>query len=200
MSAVARIAALVVVVVTFCARATFADPSSDEAKAAGRHLLIALRVLSYDKQLADRTPGQAVTIAFVSSPTPEGRALRAQWEAGFALMPKVKVGGRPVKTMSFDATSDKIIEKQLAAGPSAVIVVDALGERFLGLRQQTRAHHILSISLSEDDAVHGLAVAIVAGRERDQIVVNIEASRAEDVRFGAGLLQLAQLVDEGGRK
>jgi hypothetical protein len=196
MSTIARIA----LVLVLCARVAFADPTADEAKDAGRHLLIALRVLSYDKQLADRSPGPAVTIAIVSSSTDGGRALRAQWEAGFALMPKVKVGGRPVKIVSFDAANDKAVAKQLAIAPSAVIVVDDIGARFAALREQTRAHHILSMSLREDDAIHGLAVAIVAGRERDQIVVNIEASRAENVRFGAGLLQLAQLVDEGGRK
>ena len=50
--------------------------------------------------------------------------------------------------------------------------------------------------MSEADVTRRFSVAIVEAKDRDQIVINIEASRAEHVRFGAGLLQLARLVEE----
>ncbi|GEM_PF-1997658 len=190
---IARIAALALCLAVGLAHAA---PSDAEAKAAGRQILIALRILSYDKQLAERSPGTAITIALVSSPTTDGRALRQRYEAGFALMPKAKVGGRALRLVSFDAGNDKAITAALTAkAPSVVIVVDDLGNRLAALKTAARARRVLTISLREADVTKGLSVGIVAGREREQIVINVEASRAEGVKFGAGLLQLARLVE-----
>jgi YfiR/HmsC-like len=196
---IARIAASFV---TLCMLAglAFAQPTDAEAKTAGRQLLIALRILAYDKQLAERSPGASVTIALVSSATPEGRAARVRFEAGFGLMPKAKVGGRPLRLVSIDAGNDKSITAALVAkNPSVVIVVDDLGDKLLPLRAAARARDVLTMSLRESDVTRGLSVGLVAARERDQIVINLEASRAEGVKFGAGLLQLARLVNEAGR-
>lgn len=178
----------------------YAAPSEAEAKAAGRQGLIALRILSYDKQLAERSPGAAVTIAIVSSPTTEGRALRERYEAGFAMMTKVKVGGRTIRTVSMDAANEKAMSAALASkAPSAIIVVDDVGDKLPALINAARARHVLTMSLREADVSRGVSVGVIPARERDQIVINLEASRAEGVRFGAGLLQLARLVDEGSR-
>ena len=172
----------------------------DQTTLAARHALIALRVLAYDKRLAERSPGAAVTIAIVSTPTESGRAARAVLEAGFALLPKVKVGGRAVKVVTVEATSDKALTKALTdAAPSAVIVVDALGDRLSALRDVARARSVLTMSWREADVTSGVTVGIVAAREREQIVINIAAARAEGVRFGAGLLQLARIVDAGAK-
>jgi hypothetical protein len=177
-----------------------AAPSEAEAKAAGRQALIALRILAYDKQLAERSPGATVTIALVSSPTPEGRAIRERFVAGFAMMPKAKVGGRSIRIVSLDAGTEKVVTASLVAKtPTAVIVVDDLGDKLVPLRNAARALDVLTVSLREVDVSRGLSVGIVPARERDQIVINIEAARAEGVRFGAGLLQLARLVDEGAK-
>jgi len=195
----ARIAAIAVALCLF-ARLAYAGPTNAEAKAAGRQALIALRVLAYDKQLSERSPGANITIALVSSATPEGRATRERFEAGFALMPKAKVGGRAIHIVLFDAGNEKAVTAALLAkAPSVVLVVDDLGDKLAPLRTATRARDVLTISLRESDVANGLSVGIVVGRERDQIVVNLEASRAEGVRFGAGLLQLARIVDEASK-
>ena len=51
-------ARLAVIAVALCllARLAHAAPTEAEAKAAGRQALIALRVVAYDKQLAERSP------------------------------------------------------------------------------------------------------------------------------------------------
>lgn len=191
----ARFAALALALL-LVSRLAQAAPTEAEAKAAGRQALIALRVLAYDKQLAERSPGTVVTIAIVSSATPEGRASRARFEAGFAMMPKAKVGGRAIRIVSFDAGSEKAVTAALVAKtPSVVFVVDDLGEKIAPLRNATRARDVLTISMRESDVTSGLSVGIVPARERDQILINMEAARQEGVKFGAGLLQLAKLVE-----
>ena len=192
--------ALAITLALLGAPAAHADAPDAQAVATARHLLIALRVLSYDKRLADRSPGPAVTIALVYSPTDAGRQQRADLEAGFALIPKVKVGGRTVKVVAIEAATDKALTRSLvAAAPTAVIVADDLGERMPSLRAATRTASALSFSWRETDIASGISVGIVAGREHDQIVINLDASRAEGVRFGAGLLQLARIVDGASR-
>lgn len=173
-----------------------AKPADAEIESAARQMLIAVRVLSYDRSLADRARDPMVTIALVSSATTEGRAERARFIAAFALMPKLKVGGKPVRVVGVDAAARTTLESSLATrSPSLVIVVDNLGDQLPAVIQIARARSILSISVREGDVARGIAVGVVPGAEHSDIVINVEEARSEGVRFGAGLLQLARLVD-----
>lgn len=184
-----RIAFAVLLLVASTARA---EPT-DEAKASARQVLIALRILSYDKALADRSDGP-VTIAVVSSAT--GRPERARWQAGFARVPKVKVGGRGVHVVAVDYTTRKAFGEMLSKhAVYAVIVTSDLDERVAEIRAETRARHTVSFG-SERALRGGLSVALVPRQERDEILINLEGSRAEGARFGAGLLQLAKIVED----
>lgn len=172
-----------------------AEPTEVEAKAAARQVLITLRILAYDKALAERRPGDVVTIAIVSGTSAAGRAERERWQVGFALVPKVKVGGRAVRVVAFDYGSREAFDAALARhAPAAVILAHDL-EAFADIRRITRARRILSIS-NERALRAGLSVAVVPRQERDEILINLEASRAEGVRFAAGLLQLAKIIED----
>jgi hypothetical protein len=172
-----------------------AEPTDAEATAAARRVLMALRVLAYDKTLANRRPGETITIAVVSPATSLGRAERTRWLAGFALLPKVKVGGRALRVVAFDVGGDKAFDALVVQhGPAALIVASDLGRALTTVINVARTRDVLSISTNENDVRAGLAVGLIAGRRRDEIVINLESSRAEGVRFGAGLLQLARLT------
>jgi len=175
-------------------RPAHAEPT--EARASARQVLIMLRILAYDKTLAERRPGDVVTIAVVSGTSAAGRAERERWRAGFALVPKVKVGGRSVRVVTFDYGSRSAFEAAVAKHvPAAIIVTRDLEAPLPDIRAVTRTNRALSIG-SERALRAGLSVAIVPRDERDEIMINLEASRAEGVRFAAGLLQLAKLVED----
>ena len=181
-----------------CTTTVRAEPADPQAKAAARQVLIALRVLAYDKALAERTSGGVVTIVVVSSGRAASREERARWLAGFALLPHVKVGGRSVRVVALDLGSEAALDAQLAKhGPALMIVASDLGAATDGLRKLARARKIITLSRREDAVRGGLAIGLISGHERDEIVINLEASRAQGARFGAGLLQLARLVEEG---
>ena len=193
------IRAIVMLVLLLAGRAA-AEPSVAEAKDAARQVLIALRVLAYDKTLVERHRGEVVTVAVVAAATDASRAERARWQAGFALLPKVRVGGRAVRVVAIDYGSRRAFEAALARhAPAAVIVAAGREASIDDVRDVARARKVLTIARSEAAVRAGLAVAIVPGRERDEILINIEASRQEGARFGAGLLQLAKLVEERDR-
>ncbi len=172
-----------------------AEPAPAEAKADARQVLIVLRVLAYDKALADRNPGDLVTIAVMASSREASRTERARWLAGFALLPKVKVAGRSVRVVSIDVRTDTL-EAQLAQhAPALVIVPSDLGAGTPALHEITRARKILTLTRREDAVRGGLAIGLIAGDGRDEIVINLDVSRAQGARFGAGLLQLARLIE-----
>ena len=183
--------------IVLAGRPVAAEPSEAEAHAAARQVLIALRVLAYDKTLATRRPGDGLTIMIVSRSTATSQREREQWEAGFALLPKVKVGGRPVRVLGVDFQSEQAFAATVARYlPAAVIVVSDVAAELPVIRKVSRARDMLTLTQREQAVRAGLAVGLVAGAERAEIVINVEAAREEGVRFGAGLLQLARLVDE----
>lgn len=183
-------------VIAALVRIAAAEPTDAGTEVAARQMLIAVRVLSYDKSLADRARDSAVTIALVSSATQEGRSARARFAAAFALMPKLKVGGKPVHVVTFEIATRKTLESALVATrPSMLIVLDDLGDQLGVVSDIARARAILTVSLREADVGRGLSVGVVQSGERNEILINVEAARSEGARFGAGLLQLARLVD-----
>jgi hypothetical protein len=173
-----------------------ASDDDDSETAAARRALIALRILAYDKVLDTRAPGPEVIIFIVAGADDRGRSERSTWQAGFALLPKVKAGGRPVRAVAIDyrdaATLDAMVAKQ---HPAAMIVTEGLGAGAERLRQVARTRQVITVSVREAEVRDGYAIGLIAGDQRDEIVINLEAARAEGARFDAGLLQLARFVD-----
>jgi YfiR/HmsC-like len=196
MTAATRVVAAVAIalVLSVSARASADDAA---AKTTAGQALIALRILAYDKNLAERAPGDEVTIVVVSGATPEARGERALWLAAFALMPKVKVGGRVVRVHALEFDNAFAFDAALARRrPAAVIVLQDLAAAAGTLRPASRAHKALTFVQRESAVRAGLAVGVLRGDDKHEIVINLAAARAEGARFDAGLLQLARLVDE----
>lgn len=189
-----KIIASLCIVVLLGTRA-LAAPSEAEAAASARWVLIALRVLAYDKTIATRKPGDTVTIGLVAGPKPEGQKERERWQAGFSKLPRVKVGGRPVRIVLVDYKAETFDAAIVKHAPAAVIVSSDLVGELPAIRKITRARDVLTLTQREQAVRDGFAVGLVAGQERAEIIINIEAAREEGVRFGAGLLQLARLID-----
>jgi len=173
------------------------EPDDADAEASARRVLIALRVLAYDKALDERTSAEVAIVVLLSRNNQVSHAERARWQTGFALLPKVKVGGRPVRIVAVDFESGHSLDALLGAvAPTAMIVMSDLIHEVPAVRVASRAHHVLTIAAREELVRAGLAVGLVAGREHEEIVIDLEAARGEGVRFGAGLLQLARLVGD----
>jgi hypothetical protein len=175
-----------------------ADDGDDDETAAARRALIVLRLLAYDRSLATRAPGIEVVVFVVAGADQRSRAEREVWEAGFALLPKVKVGGRPVRAVPIDYRDAETLDALAARKhPAAMIVTEGMSGEASALRQVARARQVLAVTLREAEVRDGYAIGLIAGAKRDEIVVNMEAARTQGARFGAGLLQLARILDAG---
>lgn len=174
-----------------------ADVSEADAMNAARRVLVVLRILAYDKDLPARIASDDVPILVVSTAAPQNRAERATWQAGFAMLPKVKVAGRSVRVIAIDFDNERAFDQAVATHrPAAVIIAGELAGELAAIRRVSRARHAVSFSTRERDVAAGVAVAVIPSDRRDEIVINLGAARAEGARFGAGLLQLARVVAE----
>lgn len=165
-----------------------------------RRALVVLRALAYDNYL-DRRTGDDVRIVIVYPVGDDGAAEGRRWSQAFANVRKLKVDGRPVVVTAHKFESAKLLDRTLRDLHAAALVsCDGLGKAIAiaDLAGVTRANRVLSFSTREADVLRGLSVGIVHGAQRDEIVVNLAAATAEGVKFDAGLLQLA-LVVEGTR-
>jgi hypothetical protein len=191
-----RLVLVAAAVVVFLAAA--AGRAAAERKPEKRDALVFLRVLAYDKQLTSRPAGEPVVVAVMyAAGSKTATAERDAWLAALAGVKKVKVGGRTVIATAVPYENAAALDRQLAdLDPAAVILCAGLVHAIADIRTATRSHKVLSFSRAEADARSGLAVAVVSGDKRDEIVINLRAARAEGVKFDAGLLQLARLVEE----
>jgi YfiR/HmsC-like len=168
-----------------------ADVSDD------RRALVMLRVLAYDNHLEQRI-GDEVRVVIVYPTGDDGADEGKRWTQAFANIRKLKVGGRPVVVTAHKFETAKLLGRALHDLRAAALVsCDGLGRSIAvpDLAAVTRANRVLSFSTRESDVVKGLAVGIIPGTARDEIVVNVDAAAAEGVKFDAGLLQLARKVE-----
>jgi len=168
-----------------------AEPSDD------RRALVMLRVLAYDNHL-DQRIGDEVRIVVVYPVGDDGAAEGRRWTQAFANIRKLKVGGRPVVVTAHKFETAKLLGRALRELHAAALVAcDGLARSIAvpELAAVTRANSVLSLSTRESDVVKGLAVGVIPGTARDEIVVNVDAAAAEGVKFDAGLLQLARKVE-----
>lgn len=181
-------AVVVALLMVLLGRPTYADTSDD------RRALVALRVLAYDKHLSERA-AEVVRIMVVY---PRGDDSEAQrWWAALAKTTKIKISGRAVEIVAHALDSADGLDRALRdQKPAAVVACEGVTEKLSidGLAKLTRAYRTLSFTTREAEVVRGVAVGIVAGKDRDEIVVNLKAAAAEGVKFDAGLLQLARTV------
>jgi hypothetical protein len=162
-----------------------------------RRALVVLRVLAYDNHLGDRA-GNEVRIVIVAPPGDSGAAESARWTTAFASIRKLKVDGRPVVVTAQRFESASALSRVLRdLHAVALVACDGLTRTIAvpELAAVTRANKVLSFSTREREVARGLAVGIVPGATRDEIVINVQAALAEGVQFDAGLLQLARAVE-----
>jgi hypothetical protein len=162
-----------------------------------RRALVMLRVLAYDNHLSERA-GDEVRIVIVYPAGDGGAAERARWTAAFASARKLKVDGRPVVVTAHKFETASALGSALHdLHAAALFACDGLAKAIAvtDLANVTRANKVLSFSTREREVVKGLAVGIVPGSQRDEIVVNVRAAAAEGAKLDAGLLQLARSVE-----
>lgn len=184
---------LMILIALVVPRTARAD-ADDATEARARQVLIVLRVLAYDRALATRAPGDRVGVMIVHDSSNTGRADAAMWRAAFGLLPKVKVGGRHIRAITTELASEASLDTLIAQQRPALVIIAGVAD-VAKIRRVTRKHSAMSFSAKEADVRAGVAFGIVPTEDGHDILVNREGALAEGAKLGAGLLQLARLVE-----
>ena len=156
--------------------------------------LLSLRILSFDRALAKRTSKDARVLVLYKLTNEESELEGKNLLDALKSVRNIKVSGMPVRVYlkSFDG-------KQFASDlekirPAAIYVCSGLASELATITQAATQTRSLTISSTESYVKSGLSVALVAGARKVRILINLKASRAEGVRFDAGLLRLAEVL------
>jgi len=173
-------------------------PACAEELPARNQALLLLRVLAYDRNLAQRSNG-AVTVAVVFRPGDRGsEERRAALLAAFEEVARdVVVAGLPVRVEAIPFRDAADFEGRLEAARPALAYVDpTLLKAVPEIVQATRRRGVLSADGSRNLVEAGLAIAVVAQAGRAGVVVNLKASRLEGADLDAALLAVSEVVKD----
>ena len=161
-----------------------------------RRVLLLLRAVLYDRNLAARLGGHADVVVLFRPGDRASEADRdAMLDAVDAAAREVVAAGRPVRALAVPWTGPEALERRLTGARPAVLYACAgLEAEAAPVAGVTRATGVLSASGSRDMAVAGIALALVHRGARAGIVVNLEAARAEGADLDAALLGLAEVI------
>jgi len=174
-----------------------ARPRAEELPAR-QHALLLLRVLAYDRNVAQRA-GPTVTVVLLSRPgdrSSEERAVALQ-EAIQEASRQVVVAGLPVRAVTLAYRDAADLEARLEPLHPALLAVDAaLAAEVPEIARLARRRHVLTAGSTRSMAEAGLSVALAAGSARANLTVNLAAARAEGVDLDAALLSISQVIRE----
>jgi len=158
---------------------------------------LVLRVLSYDRNLRQRSPGREVIVMAVHA---AGNS-RSERECG-ALVAAINQLGRSISVSGMRARAvthawsgaDALKRAARAARATGIYLCPGFEPDVDVLAQATRDASLLSISPRESDVRGGLTVGIVRDGRRVRLVINVRAAQAEGARLDAALLRIATVV------
>ena len=174
------------------------SPARADDLPARNQALLLLRVLAYDRNLAQRASG-AVTVAVVFRPGDRGSEdRRAALLAAFEeVAHDVVVAGLPVKVEAIPYRDAADFESRLEATRPALAYVDpALQKAVPEIVVASRRRGVLTADGSRGLVEAGLSVAVVAQAGRAGLVVNLKASRQEGADLDAALLAVSEVIKD----
>ncbi len=173
-----------------CASATSADvPAANQA-------MLVLRILSYDRNVADRS-GKEVTIGVLAKAgSSESETMQASIASALAdAASHTTVSGLPVKVVKLTWAGAAKLESDLAGSrASALYVGPELGDAVPPLSRISQKRRILTFSEGDGYVNGGVSIALVRRDNRVAIVVNLPDARAEGADLDSALLRIAEVV------
>lgn len=164
--------------------------------AAARQAALILRILSYDRNLAQRASGQVtILVTFRESDASSRQESERITAALNAMGRRTTVANMHARALAVAYTDAAAL--QAAAGREgavALYVCRGLGNATRAISGAARSAHLLSLTGERSALDQGLAVGLVANGSEVQLVVNLPAVEAEGARLDATVLRLAEVI------
>jgi hypothetical protein len=156
------------------------------------------KILTFDRRLGDRAPGNELVIAILFQTGYRG-SLVARDQAVDALneMRDSTISGHPVRWVAVEWKDVESLRASLVRYRVDVIYVTPLrGVDLDPLKMAARASSITTFTGVPDYVERGLALGVGIAREHPEIIVNLGAARAEGSDFTSQLLRVSRVIEK----
>jgi hypothetical protein len=173
-----------------------AGPALAQQQEAQRQAALVLRILSYDRTLAQRAT-QQVTILVAYKPNDAGSDAerRRITDALNALGARTTVARMRPRAVAVPFTNRAaLLASARTERAAALYVCRGLGSSIGDISGAAREARMLSMTSEESAVRGGLGVGMVAQGASTQLIVNLRAVEAEGARLDAAVLRLAQVI------
>lgn len=161
---------------------------------ASQQALILLRVLGYDRALAQRA-GEVLTIAVVWRAGDETQRDEAL-EALRALAEQYRVAGRRIRAVPVRWEGAPYASRVRDAGAVVVLLSGSLATGDRQLIQDLRSSRVLVAAGTRSAVDEGASLGFIRGPKGVKIFVNLAAARAAGADFDSTLFTVVQVVGE----
>lgn len=156
------------------------------------------KILTFDRKLGDRAPGNDIVIAIVFQTGYRGSLVaRDQVMDALKQMGDSTISGHPVNWVAVELNDVESLRLALIRHRVDVIYVTPLrGVELDPIKRVARAARMTTFTGVPRYVERGLALGVGIARERPQIIVNLGASRAEGSDFTSQLLRVSKVIEE----
>jgi hypothetical protein len=156
------------------------------------------KILTFDRRLGDRPPGNDIVIAVLFQTGYRGSVVaRDQAVDALKEMRDSTISGHPVRWVAVELKNVESLKASLIRDRVNVIYVTPLrGVDLDPIKMAARAASITTFTGVPHYVERGLALGVGIARERPQIIVNLGAARAEGSDFTSQLLRVSRVIEK----
>jgi hypothetical protein len=154
-----------------------------------------VRVLPYDKTLAERTKSMRVGVLYAPGNADSEAAATALVAQIGKVAPGKRIQGEKLEAGKVPFGGKADLEARHKADPFACFfIAPGLGPQTAQIVQIARARGILTVGSVRQNVKAGAAVALVAEGDNPKIVVNVSGAQATGATFSSAFLSLAEIM------
>src|SRR5580765_4541518 len=175
--------------------------AQEMAAPAAIQVTLLFKILTFDRRMGTRPPGQVIVIAVVfQSGYRASLVAKNQVVEALEAMEHSTISGHPVRWVAVELKDGDQLRLALIHERTDVVYVTPLrGVELDPIVRTARASSMTTFTGVPLYVEQGLALGVGIVRERPQIIVNLPATRAEGSDFTSQLLRVSRVI-EGGRR
>lgn len=155
-----------------------------------------VRVLPYDRTLAERTKSMRVGVLYAPGNADSESAATALVAQIGKVAPGKRIQGSALEADKIAFSSKADLEAQHKRDPFAVFYIGpGLGPQTAAIVGVAKSYGILTVGTLRQNVKAGAAVALVAEGDNPKIVVNLAGSQAAGAQFSSAFLSLAEVMN-----
>ncbi len=153
-----------------------------------------LKIISFERSLMSRNNNSLVIGILYQSRYSTSRNTKDEFLKTLLDHPVKEIKGCPIKYALIDVMTEDVSESIAAHNVSILYLTPVRALDIEQIAETCRSHKILSLSGVPEYCERGLSVAIGQKGAKPEIIINLNAAKAEGTDFSSQLLKLAKIL------